>query len=270
MSEELLVEQPSQRRDSGCAPPAVPVFCVRYEEEGMSRSKPLRIAGVASNTICTGRPFALQSGCECRVLLHCKAPSFSMWADAVVTDAPPPFAGDARFHRVRLLGQGKFQLEDYLDAVSEALFRFFGGFEQFEQFTGADCRELARVAGTRELVRGEILYQVGEHSPDENDLYLVTAGSLKAYKLDPGDPADNIAAITVGQFLGENTFVIDQPHTASIAALADAWLIQFSRSGLRRLEEDHPRLFIKIYKLITETLVRRLARTTARWKNYDE
>ena len=52
--------------------------------------------------------------------------------------------------------------------------------------------------------------------------------------------------------------------------LADAWLIQFSRSGLRRLEEDHPRLFIKIYKLITETLVRRLARTTARWKNYDE
>ncbi len=269
MSKELLTEQPSQRRDPGCVPAAVPVFCVRYEAEGMERSKPLRMAGVASSTVCTGRPFALQSGCECRVLLHCRAPSFSAWADAVVTDAPPPFAGDARFHGVRLLGQGKFQLEDYLDAVGEALLRFLGSLEQFEHFTCDDCRELARVAGTRELVRGETLYRVAEHSPDENDLYLVTAGSLKAYKLDPDDPADNIAAITVGHFLGENTFVIDQPHTASIAALVDSWLIQFSRSGLRRLEQDHPQLFIKIYKLITETLVRRLARTTARWKKYD-
>ncbi len=270
MIEELFTEQPSQHRDPGCAPAAVPVFCVRYEAEGMARSKPLRIAGVANSTICTGRPFALQTGCECRVLLHCKGPSFSMWADAVVADAPAPFAGDVRFHGVRLLGQGKIQLEDYLDAVSEALLRFFGSFEQFEHFTSDDCRELARVTGTRELVRGEILYHVGEHSPDENDLYLVTAGSLKAYKLDPGDPADNIAAITVGHFLGENTFVIDQPHTASIAALVDSWLIQFSRSGLRRLEERDPQLFIKIYKLITETLVRRLTRTTARWKKYDE
>ncbi len=270
MSDELLTARPSQRRDPDRAPSAVPIFCVRYEAEGMERSKPLRIAGVTGSTICTGRPFALQPGCECRVLLHCKAPSFSMWADAVVADAPPPFAGDARFHGVRLLGQGKFQLEDYLEAVSEALLRFFGSFEQFEQFTRDDCRELARVSGTRELVRGEILYRVAEQSPDENDLFLVTAGSLKAYKLDPGDPADNIAAITIGQFLGENSFVIDQPHTASIAALVDAWLIQFSRSGLRNLEVDHPRLFIKVYKLITETLVRRLARTTARWKKYDE
>ena len=222
MIDELLTDQPSRRRDPGRTTAAVPVFCVRYEAEGMQRSKPLRTTGVANSIICTGRPFALETGCECRVLLHCKAPSFSTWADAVVTDAPPTFAGDARFHGVRLVGQGKFQLEDYLDAVSAALLRFFGSVEQFEHFTGDDCRELARVAGTRELVRGETLYRVAEHSPDENDLYLVTAGSLTAYKLDPDDPADNIAAISVGQFLGENTFVIDQPHTASIAALVDA------------------------------------------------
>jgi CRP-like cAMP-binding protein len=269
MSDKLLTDQPAQHRDPVNAPAAVPLFCVRYESEGMERTKPLRTTSVAGSTICTGRPFALEMDCECRVLLHCKAPSFSMWADAVVTDAPPPFEGDERFRGVRLLGQGKFQLEDYLDAVSEALSRFFGNFEQFEHFTRDDCRALARVAGTRQLVRGEALYHVGEQSPDENDLFLVTAGSLKAYKLDPGDPADNIAAITVGQLLGENSFVIDQPHTASIAALVDAWLIQFSRSGLRHLEIEQPRLFIKMYKLITETLVRRLARTTARWKKYD-
>ena len=247
----------------------VPVFCLRYQSEKMERSKPLRIVAVSGATVCAGRPFELSEDEPCRVLLYCKNPALSMWADAVVTKPPAPFETNSRFHGVRLLSQGKFQLQDYIEAVARAFFNFLQSFEQYSHFTLDDCAVLARLAGTRELQRGEVLYTVGEHSPDENDLYLVTAGSMKAYKRDPKDPADNIAGIGTGEFLGENTFVLEQPHTASITALVDAWLIQFSRSGLRYLECTHPQIFIKMYKLIAETLVRRLARTTARWKKYD-
>ncbi len=268
MPEQLSTGGALLRGDHTGVSSPVPIFCARYQAEHMERSKPLRITAVANNSICTGRPFQLEHDQECRVLLYCNAPHVNMWTDAVVTNGPPPFEADQRFKGVRLLGQGKFQLYDYLEAVSGALFNFFQAYEQYQHFTLDDCEALARLTGTRELQRGEMLYQVGQHSPDENDLYLVTAGCMKAYKLDPNDPDDNIAAITAGHFLGENTFVIDQPHTASISALVNAWLMQFSRSGLRHLEISHPRLFIKMYKLIAETLVRRLARTTARWKNY--
>lgn len=270
MPDQILTDDELLAGESVGLQVQVPVFCLRYQSDGMERSKPLRIVSMSGATVCVGRPFELVAEQPCRVLLYCKNPQLSMWADAVVTEPPVPFETNSRFHGMRLLSQGKFQLQDYIEAVAQAFFSFFQSFEQYRHFTLDDCTVLARLAGTRELQRGEVLYTVGEHSPDENDLYLVTAGSMKAYKRDPKDPADNIAGIGAGEFLGENSFVLEQPHTASISALVDAWLIQFSRSGLRHLECTHPQIFIKMYKLIAETLVRRLARTTARWKKYDQ
>ena len=247
-----------------------PVFCIRYQTEGMDRTPPLRIVQIRDNRICAGRPCDLENGQSCRLLLYCNDPNLSIWVDAEVTDPLPPFDSNQNFRGIHVVGQGRFLIHDYLEAVGESMRRFFLTFEQYQHLESGDCFDLARIAGTRELEKSEVLYKVGEKSPDENDLYIVTGGNLKAYKSDPTDPTDNIAALSIGQFAGEMRIIVaDRPHSASVAAVDHSWLIQFSRTGFWRFEADQPKLFIKIYKLIAETVVRRLARTTARWKKYE-
>ncbi|MCG3136464.1 MAG: hypothetical protein HJJLKODD_00297 [Phycisphaerae bacterium] len=248
----------------------VPVFCIRYLTDAMDRSRPLRLADAQNGQLCVSPPFNLEVGQSCRLLFYCNDPLFNIWVDAEVCIPPPPFADWAAKRGLQLLGQGRFVLEDYLEAVAGSLHRFFQGFEQYQMFSREDCRLMATMAGTRELQKSEILYQTGQYTADQKDLYFMTGGAVKVFKHDPANPRDNIAAINVGQMIGEVSMVIDQPHTASIAALTHAWLIQFSRSGIHQLENSQAALFIKLFKLIAQTLVRRLVHTTTRWKQDEE
>jgi len=219
---------------------------------------------VKANTACVSRSFSLEEKQECRILLFCKDPEITVWVDAVVWQASEPFGSYPYMKGVKLLGQGKFLLHDYLQVVGKSMLNFFQTFEQYDLFSRQDCEVLARLAGTRELRKGETLFKAGDFNPDENDLYLLTGGALKAYKYDAGNPGDNIAGIVAGQMVGEMSLVDNQPHSASISALMHTWLIQFSRTGVLFLEKSNPQLFIRLYKLIARTLVRRLTRTTRR------
>src|SRR5262249_50151312 len=70
-----------------------------------------------------------------------------------------------------------------------------------------------------------------------------------------------VATVEPGALLGEASYLSGRPASASVTALRDCRLIEFSQAELRRACEERPAFGLRIERLLTALLMGRLAGT---------
>jgi CRP/FNR family cyclic AMP-dependent transcriptional regulator len=121
----------------------------------------------------------------------------------------------------------------------------------------AQCAALADVAGLVGLEAGHILLEEGH--VDEN-LYVVSSGSLEVIK-----PTGNAESVTLqllhsGDMAGILGFVDGVPHSAGIRALTPCELITIGRSDLEGMLTKHPEVVYQVMRAVVRTAHRILAK----------
>ncbi len=98
---------------------------------------------------------------------------------------------------------------------------------------------------------------VKEGDPGDG-LYLILSGSAQVIR---GSRADNLKPLgTLGPFrsFGEVSLLVDQPRAASVVATTPLRCVKLTRSQLALVEEKEPKLAVRLYRLVAESLARSL------------
>ena len=103
---------------------------------------------------------------------------------------------------------------------------------------------------------GEILIHEGE---EKQDLYFVQKGELAVFQKRAGYEV-HLDKIFAGELIGELAVIDQLPRSATIKAVTDCEVVQYSNEELKEIFEIQP----QIVKILLQTLVDRLRKTTAK------
>ncbi len=116
-----------------------------------------------------------------------------------------------------------------------------------QDLTMEECEKLATVVKTRQLTKGEILFE--ENSKD-NTLYLLITGKLEVLKMLPGDKSISIDVLKEGSMTGELTFIDGAPHTMRLVAKRDSEVLMLDREEFEAMVESEPMLTFHVMRSI--------------------
>ncbi|MFZ4712185.1 MAG: Crp/Fnr family transcriptional regulator [Bacteriovoracaceae bacterium] len=109
---------------------------------------------------------------------------------------------------------------------------------------------------TIKLEAGEVLINEGEK---KQDLFWVQKGELAVYQKRASYEI-HLDKIHAGELIGELAVIDQLPRSATIKAITACEIIQYSNEELKDLFEAQP----QIVKILLQTLVERLRKTTSR------
>lgn len=112
---------------------------------------------------------------------------------------------------------------------------------------------LAAVATERDLVRGDVLFEVGD-SPDF--IYLVVSGRI-AIALDnkPFDHRESVVALMEdGDLFGDLSLLDDLPRSASARALEASKLLQLPNDKVRGILQSNPELMWNVVRVLARRI----------------
>jgi sulfate permease, SulP family len=121
----------------------------------------------------------------------------------------------------------------------------------------ADAAELARAFERREFEAGMPLIQQGTNS---DDIYLIEAGRARVC-LSAGDETLTLATLGPGAFVGELSFYLGRPRSASVISEDGvvAWCLD--RSRLAEIEARFPHIVSKFHAAMATMLADRVSAT---------
>jgi len=102
---------------------------------------------------------------------------------------------------------------------------------------------------------GEAIIKEGDPG---DGLYLILSGTAQIVRGAPGDKAKPIASLGPFRSFGEISILIDQPRTASVVATVPLRCVKLTRRQLADVEEKEPKLAVRLYRLVAESLARSL------------
>ncbi len=153
---------------------------------------------------------------------------------------------------------------NYVEQGAVWLLEFLSEFPLFQDLSHDDCHELLHVITLRDLQRHEVLYRAGEADTDLHGLFIIHSGVVNIFKNADIGSDSHLATLSAGQIFGESSLVLDQPHSATVAAVNSSRLIQVSKAGFQALKKKNPELGLKVMEIVARVLVGRLGRTTSK------
>ncbi len=102
---------------------------------------------------------------------------------------------------------------------------------------------------------GEAIIKEGDPG---DGLYLILSGTAQILKGLPGDKAKPLASLGPFRSFGEISLLVDQPRTASVVATVPLRCVKLTRRQLAEVEEKEPKLAVRLYRLVAESLARSL------------
>ncbi len=121
-------------------------------------------------------------------------------------------------------------------------------FPLFYDFDENDIRVLATRCYIRHFNAEEEIY--AENSPAAA-IYFIVFGSVGIYKKRRSHVTDRIQVIHSGKFFGESSLVNSSSRKHSIKAMEKTEVLVLFKTDFQHLEETHPKLAIKVLKIIT-------------------
>jgi len=119
--------------------------------------------------------------------------------------------------------------------------------------------ELLKSIGEEVLVKkGKIII---EERTKRNELYYILDGDVKVYSEKLGEELV-ITKLGKGDFVGEIGFFLKSLRTANVKAETDVKMIKIDEKKFKKIEEEYPKLAIKMYKALIENLSDKLAKTS--------
>jgi CRP-like cAMP-binding protein len=99
---------------------------------------------------------------------------------------------------------------------------------------------------------------VKEGDPGDG-LYLILSGSAQVVRGGAGDRAKPVSTLGPFRSFGEVSLLVEQPRMASVVATTPLRCVKLTRPQLAVLEDKEPKLAVRLYRLVAESLARSLA-----------
>ena len=101
---------------------------------------------------------------------------------------------------------------------------------------------------------GDAIVMEGEAG---DGLYLILSGSAQVLRA-RGDGPWPIGLLGPFRSFGEISIVVDQPRTATVVAATPLRCVKLTRHQLALVEDKEPKLAVRLYRLMAESLARSL------------
>jgi CRP-like cAMP-binding protein len=102
---------------------------------------------------------------------------------------------------------------------------------------------------------GDVIVREGEPG---DGLYLVLSGSAQVLRGGPGDGSRSVGTLGPFRSFGEVSILVEQPRAATVVASTPLRCVKLTRGQLAQLEEREPKLAVRLYRLVAESLARSL------------
>jgi CRP-like cAMP-binding protein len=102
---------------------------------------------------------------------------------------------------------------------------------------------------------GDAIVREGEPG---DGLYLVLSGSAQVLRRDRGEGPRTVGTLGPFRSFGEISILFDQPRAATVVASTPLRCVKLTRGQLAQLEEREPKLAVRLYRLVAESLARSL------------
>ena len=99
---------------------------------------------------------------------------------------------------------------------------------------------------------GDRIVQEGEPG---DGLYLILSGSAQVSR-DGADSSRSMGSLGPFRSFGEISLLVDVPRTASVTASSALRCVKLTRDQLARVEDREPKLALRLYRLVAESLAR--------------
>jgi CRP-like cAMP-binding protein len=102
---------------------------------------------------------------------------------------------------------------------------------------------------------GDTIIRAGEPG---DGLYLILSGAVKVVRDAAGEGPKTVNTLGPFRSFGEISLLVDQPRMASVIATGALRCVKLTRGQLAQVEEKEPKLALRLYRLVAESLARTL------------
>lgn len=120
-------------------------------------------------------------------------------------------------------------------------------FDVLKVLSAQELKELNTLVKEAVYKRGESIYLTGDPS---DAVYFLKQGRVKLSYLDESGKRLTLAICERGEPFGEMALVGEERRSLEASSLEDVWLCWIAKEDLLRFAEEHPRLSLRIAKLI--------------------
>jgi len=110
-----------------------------------------------------------------------------------------------------------------------------------------ECGLVSAIATVVTLKKGDVLLRQGEK---DSSLYVLIDGRLKVKRDTGGGEQVILAAVQVGDMIGEMGFLDEETHSATLEADTKTDVLRIRRKDLEKLLDKHPQTVYKIMRAI--------------------
>lgn len=121
----------------------------------------------------------------------------------------------------------------------------------FKGLPGDQLEKLARVAGSRNVKRGELVFSEGDEA---NGFYVVVRGRVKVYKVSPEGKEQVLHIMEFPEPFGEVPVFAGGRFPANVQALEESLLLFFPRSAFVDLVRSDPSLAMNMLAVLSARL----------------
>ncbi len=131
----------------------------------------------------------------------------------------------------------------------------------FPDLTPKDRQEVLGVLRRRDLETNEILFQQGTPG---NYMAILQAGGLRVEASRPDGTVEQVAMVSVGDFVGEMACIDPAPRSARVTADVPSTVLYLRYEDLSAMRESAPSAFAGVISGITERVTGRIRETNRR------
>ncbi len=140
-----------------------------------------------------------------------------------------------------------------------------GRVELFSALDRGDLEAVAELAQRKRYSNGDLVFKQGEVG---RRYYIVESGELRVLHVDPTGIESEVDRFSPGDFFGESSLLLGEPHDATVEAAEDSVLLTIDKEDFDQLVVEHPSI-LKNLQISPEVERRRHAPRFA-WQEPDE
>jgi len=146
-----------------------------------------------------------------------------------------------------------------------SLINQLGRVELFSALSRDDLEAIAELAQKERYPRGAFGFQQGEKG---RACYLVESGELRVLRVEPDGVEKEVERFSPGEFFGESSLLLGEPHDATVEVVEDAVLLTISKADFDRLMAERPSILDDLQ--MTSEVERRRRAPRFNWQEPDE
>ena len=129
--------------------------------------------------------------------------------------------------------------------------------DSVERLSTGNCRSrsgmsLARAVEDRVVTPGTVIFRQGDSG---DKFYLIRTGRVRVFREDGGLETE-LSVLRAGDGFGEMALFMDQPRSATVAALEETHLMVLSKDQFQSILKDFPNVTFAFVKQMSEWLLR--------------